>query len=719
MRGQRLGVRLFVFASYAESHHLFLCRPAAVAAGARTCSCRFCSCVPRAWCSGCDARHGAIRCPPPMPRHNGVTLSFEHTWQGAASPHAKPFPVSRRRGDPGRALSYRRTVRHGGVLRARAEGDIHARAGRQGAPLDPAGSPTAAGWRTLMRAAPSARAGSGSLAPGLLLRLPRVAAQDSWNPFKQNAEPASDAPRPENAARDAEPARPRQRATDPRAGRRALASPRGGTVERGELAPVMAPDASGLPLELWRGLDLKTLEELLAGLDLPPRSPALHQLWRRMLLSSATPPAGAPIAEHFVALRLEALYRSGPARRHGDACSTRAAPPDPSIAGAAGAARHRPRPARGGLPSGQGAGAPSSGLPGRLKGETQLLAGYCAAVAGDAQGAGLAAELAREEGIDAELPLAVLAGVAAGSKPQAALAQARAAARLPLPRAAGRRSMRAQIFDKAEPALLARLPGDIQAEPRLQIAAAEAALRLNALPADAVADDLSPPSAAAAAGRSGGADQPTAAAARAVLPGRRSWRRRRRSAPASCAPCSTMRADRGTSCRWRGCWPRCLPSCDRQPDLGMVRRDGDRDRAGGRRTSDRARRGPRPPALRHWLALIDIADPAAARRPAAGLAADRGAGDARPARRRCAAPAGDRARRARHRRADRAVGRGEPHAASLPPAICPRPACWPISAQSAKAQRGRPHASCWSCARSGPAVRRAPTCWRSAMRCGP
>ena len=73
----------------------------------------------------------------------------------------------------------------------------------------------------------------------------------------------------------------------------------------------MAPDASGLPLELWRGLDLKTLEELLAGLELPPRSPALHQLWRRMLLSSATPPAGAPNPEHFLALRLEALYRSG------------------------------------------------------------------------------------------------------------------------------------------------------------------------------------------------------------------------------------------------------------------------------------------------------------------------------------------------------------------------------------------------------------------------
>ena len=82
-------------------------------------------------------------------------------------------------------------------------------------------------------------------------------------------------------------------------------------VESSDLAPVMAPDTSGLPLDLWRGLEMADIERLLAGLDLPPRSPALHQFWRRMLLSSASPPADAPSADHFMALRLEALYRSG------------------------------------------------------------------------------------------------------------------------------------------------------------------------------------------------------------------------------------------------------------------------------------------------------------------------------------------------------------------------------------------------------------------------
>ena len=61
---------------------------------------------------------------------------------------------------------------------------------------------------------------------------------------------------------------------------------------------------------------------------------------------------------------------------------------------------------------------PRSGLPGRLKGEAQLLAGYCAAAAGDAAAAGLAVELASEEGFEAELPLAVLAGVAAATTPK-------------------------------------------------------------------------------------------------------------------------------------------------------------------------------------------------------------------------------------------------------------------------------------------------------------
>ena len=248
----------------------------------------------------------------------------------------------------------------------------------------------------------------------------------------------------------------------------------------------MSRDGSGLPLELWRGLDLKSIEDLLAQLALPPRSPALHRLWRRALLASATPPAGLPSPDHFLALRLEALYRSGLLRDMEEVLA-RAGTSTPLIR----ALQARLDIGLGRKDAGCRAiaelGAPSSGLPGRLKGEIQLLSGYCAAVAGDARAAGLAADLAREEGIVAELPLAVLAGIAVGNKP-----------RLPLPKRVLLLDYRflelmgpvdiEQVLDKAEPALLAAIAGDEQAPARLQIAAAEAGMRLNALPADAVAE---------------------------------------------------------------------------------------------------------------------------------------------------------------------------------------------------------------------------------------
>ncbi len=137
---------------------------------------------------------------------------------------------------------------------------------------------------------------------GLLLGVlgiagPAVAQDSGWNPFKQWQQ--QDPPRPSKGL---------SRSDDPAADRASVSRSK---VEHGELDPVMAPDNSGLPLDLWRGLDLTTFEEHLSRLDLPPRSPVLHNLWRRVLLSAATPPSGAPSTDHFLALRLEALYRSG------------------------------------------------------------------------------------------------------------------------------------------------------------------------------------------------------------------------------------------------------------------------------------------------------------------------------------------------------------------------------------------------------------------------
>jgi hypothetical protein len=313
-----------------------------------------------------------------------------------------------------------------------------------------------------------------------------ASAQDGWNPFRQGEAREGTRPPRSEAAAPAPPAPVRERPTEPAYQAPVPWSASRSSVERSELAPIMAPDASGLPLELWRGFDLKSLEEILAALDLPPRSPSLHQLWRRMMLSSAAPPAGVPDAEHFVAVRLEALYRSG---LLGDMEAVL------DGAGARGPVLQILRARRDiglgrreeGCSAVRALAAPSSGLPGRLKGEAQLLSGYCAAVGGDAHAAGLAAELAREEGLEAELPLAVLAGVASGSKPKLALPQRVLLLDYRFLELLGPVNS-LQVFEKAEPALLAMLAADGHADARLQIAAAETALRLNAIAPEAVAE---------------------------------------------------------------------------------------------------------------------------------------------------------------------------------------------------------------------------------------
>jgi hypothetical protein len=248
----------------------------------------------------------------------------------------------------------------------------------------------------------------------------------------------------------------------------------------------MAGDASGLPFELWQGLDLAALEGLLAGLDLPPRSLGLHRLWRRMLKAAAAPPQGVPNAEHFTALRLEALYRSGLLDdmaelldgnpRSGAVLDILAARREIGI-GRREAGCERVR----------ALAAPSSGLPGRLKGETQLLSGYCAAAAGDAAGAGLAVELAREEGFDAALPLSVLTGIATQTKPWVELPGRMLLLDYRFLELLGPVDAFA-LLDRAEPALLVALARDPRADARLKVAATEAAVRVHALPADALAD---------------------------------------------------------------------------------------------------------------------------------------------------------------------------------------------------------------------------------------
>jgi hypothetical protein len=205
------------------------------------------------------------------------------------------------------------------------------------------------------------------------------------------------------------------------------------TIESNDLAPVL------LPVDLWRGLDAAATAKWLTGPDPAPRSPALHQLWRRLLLSTAPAPIGpdagqgaAKSGDDLLQMRLQALYRSG------------------------------------------------------LLADIAEVLGYCTAVAGNTAAAALSASLAREEGSTAELALSVLDSLDGG-----------VARRPPLPDRLSLLDYRflelqgpieaGHILKKAEPALLVALAQSSALDVKVQVAAAEAALRLNAMTPEAVA----------------------------------------------------------------------------------------------------------------------------------------------------------------------------------------------------------------------------------------
>jgi hypothetical protein len=251
-------------------------------------------------------------------------------------------------------------------------------------------------------------------------------------------------------------------------------------VEKGDLAPVMAADGSGLPFELWRGLTAESVEKLISQLEIPPRSPALHNLWKRLITADVTPASGGAADSKFTALRLEALYRSGLAKEAAAELAKQPAAADPLLAMLS---------ARNELASGntqraceiaQQAAALKGDMPKRLKGQAILMTGYCATVANDTASAGLAGELAREEGLPPSPGLEALDAISIGAKPKIAvetslsLVDYRLAERVTT-------FAHKDVLEKGEPALLVALSSDAKTPVDLGLPAAEAAARLNAL----------------------------------------------------------------------------------------------------------------------------------------------------------------------------------------------------------------------------------------------
>jgi hypothetical protein len=253
-------------------------------------------------------------------------------------------------------------------------------------------------------------------------------------------------------------------------------------VEKDNLAPVMSSDGSGLPYELWRGVDVPSLEKLIASIQIPPRSPALHKLWTRLITSTSVDSSNAA----FSALRLEALYRSGLAR---DAAAEIAKQPvgdDPLLLTLA---------ARNELASGHSDKACESvarvaglkgNIPPRFKGLAILMAGYCSAVRGDDAGAGLAADMAREEGVESSPGLEALYAISIKAKPKFTPSKTITLLDYKIAERVGGLPHKA-VLEKGEPALLAALATDPSTPIDLGLPATEAAARLNALTPETLA----------------------------------------------------------------------------------------------------------------------------------------------------------------------------------------------------------------------------------------
>ncbi len=249
--------------------------------------------------------------------------------------------------------------------------------------------------------------------------------------------------------------------------------------------------AARQPDGFWTGLDVASAGRLVAEAQIPPRSSALHEQWRRLWNGEAgQAPAPASGGPGFSTLRTEALYRSGLiADLARSAAAAPASPtPDPAEQLLAARARIALGDAAGGCPEVKSVHRAQAKLPKALRADLILLAGLCGTAARDPAAAGLAAELMRAEQVDAPAALAGLDALAAGRK---------VSARFDMPKSVSLIDYRfleqagyvpaPEIVAAAEPALLAVLAASA-AEPQTRILAAEAAARLHAIaPADLAA----------------------------------------------------------------------------------------------------------------------------------------------------------------------------------------------------------------------------------------
>lgn len=233
----------------------------------------------------------------------------------------------------------------------------------------------------------------------------------------------------------------------------------------------------------WRGMPIAELEETLSKIDLPPRSPAIHDLWLRLI----TARAGSPDPK-LAAVRADALNRTGLIREASEALAGAGdVSADPVIATLAA------RTAIGAGNTEQGCetarsltSAVAAKMPQHMKGEVILIAGFCAAVSDNKPAAGIAGDLAIENGLQDHAGPAALKAIAAGLKPAVEHGKKISLLDYRILQLGGPVDV-SYAIPTASPALLAVLARDNRADPGTRLAAAEAAASLNAISIDELA----------------------------------------------------------------------------------------------------------------------------------------------------------------------------------------------------------------------------------------
>ena len=387
-------------------------------------------------------------------------------------------------------------------------------------------------------------------------------------------------------------------------------------VDKGDLAPVMAGDGFGMPMELWRGIDAAAFEKLISGLEIPPRSPALHALWTKLIASGGSAPQGVGSEQTFTAVRLEALYQSGLAEVAAGELAKLQVDGDPVLTALSArnefALAHNDK----GCELARSAAAAKGQMPKWLKAQSLLMSGYCAALDGDTGGAGLAAEMAREEGVETSPGLDALDAISIGSKAKLTPGKQLSLLDYRLAEKAGAAPVKV-VLDVGEPALLVALSNDPSTPGDIGMLAAEAAARLNALSAETLAAiyRVNAPAEAADALLSGGKAQ--GPFHRAAL---------FKAAEAERTPMKKARLIRaflddakraGILFQASEMMAKASSELNPAPEISWYAETGAEVALVAGKYDD-ARRwiaaSPSPGALAHWLALADIADPSYAQR---------------------------------------------------------------------------------------------------------